>query len=246
MQIIEMTRDELKRAQGSSTVGQILDIMKFSVKMLIVEKEGVACNDALLLNEIFLLLPSSWPEDPVKVHLCTKVIYETLQGDFNNTIHILTKIINVNRIGFYVALSLFWALYLSFFKKDSHSHHYFKMYDRNKFFKLLGLSESKEMDFQSTFQLLMLISIYQNYVLFNKEVANESHQVFSDCFKKSASAKDDVEKLKKYLKNLKTLIEVANPTNDAKNADAFMVCIQEHFPLSILMEEIYLLFSNTM
>lgn len=237
-----MTREELKGSHGSSTVGQILDIMNFSVKMLIVEKGGVACtNDALLLNEIFLLLPSTWEEDPVKVHLCTKVIYETLQGDFNNIVYVLAKIISVNRLGFYVALTLFWTLYLDLTSKKN-SHHYYKMYDRNKFFKLLQFCESKEMDFQSTFRLLMLISIYQNYVLFNKEVTSECHQVFSDCFKRSSSTTDDVEKLRKYLKNLKTLIEVANPTNDAKNADAFMVCIDNaiafykyllYFPLSI-------------
>ena len=63
-----MARDQLK---GSSTVGQILDIMKFSVKMLVVEKGGgssvVTTNDVLLLNEIFQLLPEQWSQDPVKV-----------------------------------------------------------------------------------------------------------------------------------------------------------------------------------
>lgn len=69
-----MARDQLKR---SSTVGQILDIMKFSVKMLVVEKGGgdeetdgnaiVTTDDVLLLNEIFQLLPEQWSQDPVKV-----------------------------------------------------------------------------------------------------------------------------------------------------------------------------------
>lgn len=69
-----MVRDQLKR---SSTVGQILDIMKFSVKMLVVEKGGgdaeadsgaiVTTDDVLLLNEIFQLLPEQWSQDPVKV-----------------------------------------------------------------------------------------------------------------------------------------------------------------------------------
>lgn len=67
-----MVRDQLKR---SSTVGQILDIMKFSVKMLVVEKGGgdaessgiVTTDDVLLLNEIFQMLPEQWTQDPVKV-----------------------------------------------------------------------------------------------------------------------------------------------------------------------------------
>lgn len=72
-----MARDQLKR---SSTVGQILDIMKFSVKMLVVEKGGgesggdvVQTNDVLLLNEIFQLLPEQWSQDPVKVSKIAKV-----------------------------------------------------------------------------------------------------------------------------------------------------------------------------
>lgn len=56
-------------------MGQILDIMKFSVKMLVVEKGGggesddnvVTTDDVLLLNEIFQLLPEQWSQDPVKV-----------------------------------------------------------------------------------------------------------------------------------------------------------------------------------
>lgn len=66
-----MARDQLKR---SSTVGQILDIMKFSVKMLVVDKGGgnegieVQTNDVLLLNEIFKMLPEQWSQDPVKVN----------------------------------------------------------------------------------------------------------------------------------------------------------------------------------
>lgn len=67
-----MVRDQLKR---SSTVGQILDIMKFSVKMLVVEKGGggeaessaIVTDDVLLLNDIFQLLPEQWTQDPVKV-----------------------------------------------------------------------------------------------------------------------------------------------------------------------------------
>lgn len=80
-----MVRDQLKR---SSTVGQILDIMKFSVKMLVVEKGGggdeeddegrnaiITTDDVLLLNEIFQLLPEQWSQDPVKVSIFFKLIF---------------------------------------------------------------------------------------------------------------------------------------------------------------------------
>lgn len=153
------------------------------------------------------------------------MIYETLDRDFNNTMHVLSKIISVNKLGFYVAMTLFWALFLSFFKKDS--HHYYKMYDRNKFFKQLHTLENKDMDLDAIFQLLMLISIYENYVLLSKETSSENHQVFADFFKAASSSNnDDLERLRKYLTNVKTLIEIGNPSGTAKNADALMVSMQ--------------------
>lgn len=60
-----MVRSQLK---SMDTVGQILDVMKFSVKMLLVEN-CVGNVGIILLNEIFLLLPENWQDDPVKV--CT-------------------------------------------------------------------------------------------------------------------------------------------------------------------------------
>ena len=69
LQIIQMVRGQLK---SMDTVGQILDIMKFSVKMLLVEN-SVGEIGIILLNEIFQLLPKNWEEDPVKV--CTTVIF---------------------------------------------------------------------------------------------------------------------------------------------------------------------------
>lgn len=68
-----MVRLQLKSA---TTVGQILDIMKFSVKMLVVEKGGggeaeegicVTTDDVILLKEIFQLMPENFSQDPVKV-----------------------------------------------------------------------------------------------------------------------------------------------------------------------------------
>lgn len=165
----------------------------------------------------YLFFISSW-----QVHLITKAIYETLDSDFNNTMHVLSKIINVNRLGFYVALTLFWALYLSFFEKDA--HHYYKMYDRTKFFKLLNSSEGKEYEFEKIFKLLVLISIYQNYVLLNKDLL-PSHEVFQEFFKVSSSSTNekDLEKLKTYLMNLKTLMERSNRVSSKQNTDALMV-----------------------
>ena len=66
LQIIQMVRGQLK---SMDTVGQILDIMKFSVKMLLIEG-SVGDIGIILLNEIFQLLPKQWEEDPVKV--CTQ------------------------------------------------------------------------------------------------------------------------------------------------------------------------------
>ena len=134
---------------------------------------------------------------------------------------VITKIVCTNnKLGFYVALTLFWALYLNYFKKDS--HHYYKMYNVDKFFKLLQSNEpfNDSNDVDTTFKLLMLISIYQNYVLLNKE-APENHQVFKDFFKVT---KSDREKLRSWLTNVKKLIEVNNPLGKSNQAsDVLMV-----------------------
>lgn len=158
----------------------------------------------------------------LQVHLITKTIYETLNQDFNNTFFILTKIISFNRLGFYIALTLFWSLYLHFFKKDT--HHYYKMYDVQKFFKLLQHHEKDidctEMEVNAMFQLLLLISIYQNYVLLNKDNLADNHNVFHDVFRVTPS---DVEKLKDYLSKMKMLVEIRYPVRTNHNSDALMV-----------------------
>lgn len=155
--------------------------------------------------------------------MITKIIYETLNADFNNTMHVITKIICVNnRLGFFVAMTLFWALYLSYFKKDS--HHYYKMYNVDKFFKLLLNNEQANSDVDSMFKLLLLINIYQNYVLLNKENP-ETHEVFQEFFKVSQHDRD---KLKDYLVNVKTLIEVNNPVGKSNgNSDVLMVSLMQ-------------------
>lgn len=237
-----MVRGQLKSLE---TVGQILDALCFTIKMLFVQKSSTTTADLLLLNEIFQLMPSQWESDPVKVsaprvrahrvifnynplclnalqvHLITKIIYETLNADFNNTMSVITKIICINnKLAFFVSLTLFWALYLNYFKKDS--HHYYKMYNVDKFFKLLTTREpfDDSSDANAMFKLLLLISIYQNYVLLNKE-APENHQVFQDFFR---VAQNDREKLKSWLINVKTLIEVNNPLGKSnQSADVLMV-----------------------
>lgn len=133
--------------------------------------------------------------------------------------HVLTKIICVNnKLGFYVALTLFWALFLNYFKKDS--HHYYKMYNVDKFFKLLLNNEplKDNPDTNSIFRLLMLISIYQNYVLLNKDNP-ENHQIFQEFFRVTQS---DREKMKSWLVNVKTLIEKNNPC-EKLNQNSLMV-----------------------
>lgn len=64
IQIVEMVRGQLKSLE---TVGQILDVLCFAIKMLFVQKSSTTTADLLLLNEIFLLMPSQWESDPVKV-----------------------------------------------------------------------------------------------------------------------------------------------------------------------------------
>lgn len=155
--------------------------------------------------------------------MITKIIYETLNADFNNTVHVITKIISVNnKLGFYVALTLFWALFNGYFKKDS--HHYYKMYTVDKFIKLLLSNEPfhDTHDVDSMFKLLMLISLYQNYVILNKE-SPESHKIFQEFFRVS---RHDLEKLKGWLTSVKKIIEVNNPlTKSNQSADVLMVSV---------------------
>lgn len=95
------------------------------------------------------------------------------------------------------------------------------MYNVDKFFKLLQnepFDDSHDAD--SIFKLLLLISIYQNFVLLAKDDP-EHHQVFHDCFKVS---KGDREKLKRWLIKQKTLIEKNNPLgNQNQSVDVLMV-----------------------
>lgn len=78
-------------------------------------------------------------------------------------------------------------------------------------------NESQDSD--SMYKLLMLISIYQNHVLLNKD-SPESHEVFQEFFKTSLY---DREKLEKFLIKTKNLIEVSNPLGKS-NQDVLMVC----------------------
>lgn len=102
------------------------------------------------------------------------------------------------------------------------------MYNVDKFFKLLLSNEpfKDNQDSQSLFQLLLLISIYQNYVLLNKE-NSANHQVFQDFFKVSHN---DREKLREWLINVKHLIEVNNPLGKSNQTpDVLMVSAQPEY-----------------
>lgn len=99
------------------------------------------------------------------------------------------------------------------------------MYNVDKFFKLLSTNESANdsQDADSMFKLLLLISIYQNYVLLNKENP-ENHQVFQEFFRVS---QHDREKLKSWLINVKNLIEANNPLGKSnQSADVLMVSLK--------------------
>lgn len=71
IQIIETVRGQLKSLE---TVGQILDFLGFTIKMLFVPK-SLTTTDLLLLNEIFQVMPSSWESDPVKVSVRYSIRY---------------------------------------------------------------------------------------------------------------------------------------------------------------------------
>jgi maltooligosyltrehalose synthase len=98
------------------------------------------------------------------------------------------------------------------------------MYDVGKFFKLLhsySKDQNDEFDLRQLHRLLLLISIYQEFVIHNPEDAR-THEVFQDCFKVTPQ---DSEKLQTYLTKIKKWIEQTNPVNDERNADALTVSI---------------------
>jgi hypothetical protein len=63
-QIVQMLRDQLKSME---TVGHILNVIKFSIKIILVEKVVGGENDVTLLSDVFQLLPEKFCQDPVKV-----------------------------------------------------------------------------------------------------------------------------------------------------------------------------------
>jgi hypothetical protein len=75
------------------------------------------------------------------------------------------------------------------------------------------------------FKLLLLISIYQNHVLLNKE-SPENHQVFQEFFKAS---RNDREKLKNWLINVKNLIEVNNPLGKSNQSADVLIVSTKYF-----------------
>jgi hypothetical protein len=61
-QIIQAIRDQL----GSlATVGQILDYLSLSIKLLFIE--NASTESLKLISEIFTIMPTAWETDPVKV-----------------------------------------------------------------------------------------------------------------------------------------------------------------------------------
>lgn len=151
--------------------------------------------------------------------MISKLIYEIVLNDFNNIIFLLTKVICINKIGYYVGLTLWWTAFLRHFKKETH---YYKMYNVEKFFKMLDLVDAndEDLDINEFYQLIHLISIYQSFVILTKQKElNEEHHLFQDFFKINDNQR---EKLKNWLIRVKNVIEFRNPVGK-QNEDILMV-----------------------
>lgn len=94
-QIIQTLRDQLKKL---STVGEILDFLSLSIKLLFIENSST--NSITLLINIFEILPETWESDPVKVSkfLCSRMFLKTRlknvlhwEWSQNNFFHIRRK-----------------------------------------------------------------------------------------------------------------------------------------------------------
>lgn len=105
------------------------------------------------------------------------------------------------------------------------------MYSVDRFFNMISSIElndkTKNLDVNEFFQILLLVSIYQNYVILNErnnlESLNEEHHLYKDFFKISERERVN---LKNWLINAKTYIEIHNPVNCAEqSSDVLMVCI---------------------
>lgn len=155
--------------------------------------------------------------------MITKLIHEIVSIDSNNAVFFINKIISINKLSFYVAITLWWSIFMHLFKKDAH---YFKMNSVAKFTSLLQTINpyDQNMSVNDFFQLLLLLSIYQNHVILNKrnQAGNlsEEHHLFKDFFKVSDC---DKEYLGNWLTNAKIHFERSNPAACTQSEDAIMV-----------------------
>ncbi len=110
------------------------------------------------------------------------------------------------------------------------------MYSVDRFFNMIlsiELNENaKSLDAEEISQILLLISIYQNYVLLTRrnsfESLEEEHHLYKDLFRIGDRER---EKFKDWLSNVKKYIEVQNPVGcPSRSSDVLMV---SHFIASL-------------
>jgi hypothetical protein len=92
---------------------------------------------------------------------------------------------------------------------------------------------AKSLDPEEIFQILLLISIYQNYVLLNRrnnlESLEEEHHLYKDLFRIGDRER---EKFKDWLSNVRKFVKAQNPVDcPSRSRDFLMV---SHFIASLL------------
>jgi hypothetical protein len=84
---------------------------------------------------------------------------------------------------------------------------------------------AKSLEAEEISQIILLISIYQNYVLLNRqnsfESLEEEHHLYKDLFRIGDRER---EKFKDWLRNVKKYVEVQNPVDcPSRSSDVLMV-----------------------
>ncbi len=111
------------------------------------------------------------------------------------------------------------------------------MYSVDRFFNMIlsiELNENaKSLDTEEISQILLLISIYQNYVLLNRrnnlESLEEEHHLYKDLFR---NGDQEREKFKDWLSNATKFVKAQNPVDcPSRSSDVLTV---SHFIASLL------------
>lgn len=90
LQIIQAVKSQLASLE---MVGQILDFLNLSIKILFVK--NASTDSVTLLTDIFVMLPAAWESDPVKVMTTngveTKINYLHLRLGANGNYFLITN-----------------------------------------------------------------------------------------------------------------------------------------------------------